>query len=413
MFADGSEVEADVVVYCTGYKVTFPFFDPALIAAPDNDLPLFRRVFHPDARRACSSSGCCSRSARSCRSPRRSRSGSATTSPAATRCPPAREMRADIERERARDVQALRRLQAPHDAGRLRRLPRGPGEERRRGAERARERGHRLPVPPRRGDGAAGVTAPARAGASGPRRPTAPRSSPPRARSSPSTATTRPACATSSAAPTSRRARSTTTSRTRRRSSARSSRRRRRGAPARARGAPRAPDADEFVEGGYRAYFEFIVEDPETFAFLRRNAGTIRALFGDARAARGHRRAAPRTCAPAIARGAAAGGRRRLLRARDGRRRARARRAAGRARPARRRGRDALRHGAVCCVRRSSLPLAWRSAHAFPVFTLSRSPARCRAARSVSPPRPPSRSGSPRTSRRCSRDPLFPGSGVK
>jgi cation diffusion facilitator CzcD-associated flavoprotein CzcO len=47
-FADGSEVDADVVVYCTGYKVTFPFLDPGLIAAPDNDLPLFRRVFHPD-----------------------------------------------------------------------------------------------------------------------------------------------------------------------------------------------------------------------------------------------------------------------------------------------------------------------------------------------------------------------------
>ena len=47
-FTDGSEVEADVVVYCTGYKVTFPFFDEAFIAAPDNDLPLFRRTFHPD-----------------------------------------------------------------------------------------------------------------------------------------------------------------------------------------------------------------------------------------------------------------------------------------------------------------------------------------------------------------------------
>jgi dimethylaniline monooxygenase (N-oxide forming) len=47
-FADGSEVDADIVVYCTGYKVTFPFFDPGLIAAPGNDLPLFRRVFHPD-----------------------------------------------------------------------------------------------------------------------------------------------------------------------------------------------------------------------------------------------------------------------------------------------------------------------------------------------------------------------------
>ena len=27
--------------------VTFPFFASGLIAAPDNDLPLFRRVFHP------------------------------------------------------------------------------------------------------------------------------------------------------------------------------------------------------------------------------------------------------------------------------------------------------------------------------------------------------------------------------
>jgi dimethylaniline monooxygenase (N-oxide forming) len=47
-FADGSEEQADVVVYCTGYKVTFPFLDPELVSAPDNDLPLFRRVFHPD-----------------------------------------------------------------------------------------------------------------------------------------------------------------------------------------------------------------------------------------------------------------------------------------------------------------------------------------------------------------------------
>jgi cation diffusion facilitator CzcD-associated flavoprotein CzcO len=47
VFADGSSVHADLVVYCTGYKVTFPFFAADLVAAPDNDLPLFRRVFHP------------------------------------------------------------------------------------------------------------------------------------------------------------------------------------------------------------------------------------------------------------------------------------------------------------------------------------------------------------------------------
>jgi thioredoxin reductase len=48
VFADGTEEAADIVVYCTGYKVSFPFFDPGFISAPDNDLPLYRRVFHPD-----------------------------------------------------------------------------------------------------------------------------------------------------------------------------------------------------------------------------------------------------------------------------------------------------------------------------------------------------------------------------
>ena len=43
-FADGSEEEIDLVVYCTGYKITFPFFDPDLISAEDNRLPLYRRV---------------------------------------------------------------------------------------------------------------------------------------------------------------------------------------------------------------------------------------------------------------------------------------------------------------------------------------------------------------------------------
>jgi dimethylaniline monooxygenase (N-oxide forming) len=46
-FADGSEVHADIVVYCTGYKISFPFFDESFLAAPDNHIELFRRVFHP------------------------------------------------------------------------------------------------------------------------------------------------------------------------------------------------------------------------------------------------------------------------------------------------------------------------------------------------------------------------------
>jgi cation diffusion facilitator CzcD-associated flavoprotein CzcO len=47
-FEDGSREQVDVIVYCTGYKITFPFFDEDLIAAPDNHIELYRRVFHPD-----------------------------------------------------------------------------------------------------------------------------------------------------------------------------------------------------------------------------------------------------------------------------------------------------------------------------------------------------------------------------
>jgi cation diffusion facilitator CzcD-associated flavoprotein CzcO len=47
VFEDGSSEEIDIIVYCTGYKVTFPFFDEDFVSAPDNDLPLYRRVFKP------------------------------------------------------------------------------------------------------------------------------------------------------------------------------------------------------------------------------------------------------------------------------------------------------------------------------------------------------------------------------
>ncbi|HKZ14175.1 MAG TPA: NAD(P)-binding domain-containing protein [Solirubrobacterales bacterium] len=43
-FVDGTEEEIDLVVYCTGYKISFPFFAPEVLAATDNRLPLFHRV---------------------------------------------------------------------------------------------------------------------------------------------------------------------------------------------------------------------------------------------------------------------------------------------------------------------------------------------------------------------------------
>ena len=46
-FVDGSEEPIDVIVWATGYKVTFPFFDSGFISAPDNELLLYRRVFKP------------------------------------------------------------------------------------------------------------------------------------------------------------------------------------------------------------------------------------------------------------------------------------------------------------------------------------------------------------------------------
>jgi dimethylaniline monooxygenase (N-oxide forming) len=47
-FTDGSSADADVVVYCTGYKVTFPFLDETVVRADDNHVDLYRRVVPPD-----------------------------------------------------------------------------------------------------------------------------------------------------------------------------------------------------------------------------------------------------------------------------------------------------------------------------------------------------------------------------
>lgn len=39
--------------------------------------------------------------------------------------------------------------------------------------------------------------------------------------------------------------------------------------------------AEEFIAGGFRAYYEFLAEDRRLFEVLRRNAGTIRAMFDE------------------------------------------------------------------------------------------------------------------------------------
>jgi cation diffusion facilitator CzcD-associated flavoprotein CzcO len=46
-FVDGSIEQIDVIIYATGYNITFPFFDPEFISAPDNKLHLYKRMFMP------------------------------------------------------------------------------------------------------------------------------------------------------------------------------------------------------------------------------------------------------------------------------------------------------------------------------------------------------------------------------
>jgi dimethylaniline monooxygenase (N-oxide forming) len=147
-FADGTEEEIDLVVYCTGYKVSFPFFDEDFISAPDNDLPLFRRVFHPHIEGVFFLSLLQPLGA---------------TMPIAERqgrwiadylrgdyaLPPKEEMLEDIRRERERMfkryVKSKRHtMQIDYDEYMWK-----VDREQRKGAERARAQGFRMPIEPR------------------------------------------------------------------------------------------------------------------------------------------------------------------------------------------------------------------------------------------------------------------------
>ncbi len=46
-FTDGTRVRADLVVLATGYRIVFPFLDPDVLSAPDNDIALYRNIFDP------------------------------------------------------------------------------------------------------------------------------------------------------------------------------------------------------------------------------------------------------------------------------------------------------------------------------------------------------------------------------
>lgn len=46
-FADDSVEDVDVIIWCTGYKISFPFFDEGFLSAPANDIALWKRMVDP------------------------------------------------------------------------------------------------------------------------------------------------------------------------------------------------------------------------------------------------------------------------------------------------------------------------------------------------------------------------------
>lgn len=57
-FSDGSTASADVIVFATGYKISFPFLSTDIISKvlPDpaaNEISLYQNVFHPRFQPPC------------------------------------------------------------------------------------------------------------------------------------------------------------------------------------------------------------------------------------------------------------------------------------------------------------------------------------------------------------------------
>ena len=122
VFADGSTVDADVVVYCTGYKVTFPFLDESVLATDDNHVDLYRRVAPPDRpgtvvhRAAAAARGDHAAGRGPVTLGRRPDQGAGDASAARRDAGPDRGVRRG-------PAQTFRGEQAAHDRGRLPRLP--------------------------------------------------------------------------------------------------------------------------------------------------------------------------------------------------------------------------------------------------------------------------------------------------
>jgi hypothetical protein len=48
LFEDGTSATFDNMIHCTGYQMTFPFFDKDFLDPKDNDVQLYHKVIHPE-----------------------------------------------------------------------------------------------------------------------------------------------------------------------------------------------------------------------------------------------------------------------------------------------------------------------------------------------------------------------------
>lgn len=148
LFEDGSSEPVDLIVYCTGYKVTFPFLDDDFLAAPGNDLPLYRRTFHPEID-GIYPIGLAQPFGAIMPVAEEQGKWIADLLTGRYHLPPAEEIRADIEAERAWHAKRFypsprHTMEIDFDA-----WMRDARRERRRGADRAARAGNTLPIPPR------------------------------------------------------------------------------------------------------------------------------------------------------------------------------------------------------------------------------------------------------------------------
>ena len=110
--------ELDLIVYCTGYKITFPFFDPDVVDATDNRIALYRRVVHPDID-GLFFVGLLQPLGAIMPLAEAQSEWIADLLEGKAKLPAPERMWEVIKREDARMAQALRRLETPHDPGRL------------------------------------------------------------------------------------------------------------------------------------------------------------------------------------------------------------------------------------------------------------------------------------------------------